>query len=179
MPQIAALMDAMIQYEADCPARAQHFLKVYAFAQGIGQLEGLDPHTQFLLESAALVHDIGIRPSLTKYQSDAGPHQEAEGPPVARPMLESLGYEAADIDRICYLIAHHHTYQAIDGPDYQILVEADFLVNIFENAYPREKAQKVYDNIFRTGAGRRFCRAMYLGPVAPSTSPAARSSNPL
>lgn len=162
MSKIAALMDAMIAYEADCPARVQHLLTVYAFAQGIGQLEGLDPHTQFLLESAALVHDIGIRPSLEKYQSDAGPHQEAEGPPVARPMLAALGYDDTDIDRVCFLIAHHHTYQGIDGPDYQILVEADFLVNIFESDYPREKARKVYENIFRTEAGRRFCRAMYL-----------------
>lgn len=126
-----------------------------------------------------MVHDIGIRPSLEKYQSDAGPHQQAEGPPVARPMLTALGYEAADTDRICHLIAHHHTYTGIDGLDYQILVEADFLVNIFENGYPRNKAQSVYDKIFRTEAGRRFCRAMYLEPVAPSSSPAARSSSPL
>lgn len=162
MSQIAALIDAMIRYEADCPERVQHFLKVYAFARAIGQQEGIEAHTQFVLESAAVVHDIGIRPSLVKYQSAAGPHQEAEGPAMARPMLEEFGYGAADIERICYLIAHHHTYTAIDGPDYQILVEADFLVNIFESGYPQEKARKVYDNIFRTGTGRRFCHTMYL-----------------
>ena len=35
-------------------------------------------------------------------------------------------------ERICYLIGHHHTYDKIDGTDYQILVDADFLVNLYE-----------------------------------------------
>ncbi len=39
----------------------------------------------------------------------------------------------ADVsERVQYLIAHHHTYGNIDEMDYQILVEADFLVNIME-----------------------------------------------
>ena len=33
-------------------------------------------------------------------------------------------------ERVAYLIGHHHTYDKIEGMDYQILVEADFLVNI-------------------------------------------------
>jgi hypothetical protein len=37
--------------------------------------------------------------------------------------------------RICFLIGHHHTYTKIDGPDFQILVEADFPVNIDEDKH--------------------------------------------
>ena len=44
------------------------------------------------------------------------------------------------IERVKYLIAHHHTYDAIDGIDYQILVEADFLVNILEDGLAKEAA---------------------------------------
>ena len=32
-------------------------------------------------------------------------------------------------DRIAFLISHHHTIDQIDGMDYQILIEADYLVN--------------------------------------------------
>lgn len=37
-----------------------------------------------------------------------------------------------------YLVGHHHTYKDIDGLDYQILVEADFLVNYFEDGLDKE-----------------------------------------
>jgi hypothetical protein len=41
-------------------------------------------------------------------------------------MLGRLGFGAALVERVCYLVGHHHTYTNIDGPDYQILVEAGF-----------------------------------------------------
>ena len=44
--------------------------------------------------------------------------------------LSKLGYDKKIIERVSYLVAHHHTYNEIDDVDYQILVEADFLVNI-------------------------------------------------
>ena len=55
------------------------------------------------------------------------------GPAYARTLLEELDLELEDIDRICYLVGHHHTYTNMDGMDYQILVEADFLVNLYED----------------------------------------------
>ena len=70
---------AMIQYEKGCPSRIQHFLKVHSFAKLIGELEGLDEHTQYILEATALVHDIGIKPAIEIYGSGAGPYQEKEG----------------------------------------------------------------------------------------------------
>lgn len=58
-------------------------------------------------------------------------------------MLETLDFEDSVIDRVCYLIAHHHTYTDINGLDYQILVEADFLVNLYEGNESRETAGQV------------------------------------
>lgn len=85
------------------------------------------------LETAAVLHDIGIKISEEKYQSSAGKYQELEGPPVAAVILKKLEFPAPVTERVAYLIGHHHTYDKIEGMDYQILVEADFLVNINED----------------------------------------------
>jgi HD superfamily phosphodiesterase len=161
MKRYVDLLLEMMEYEKGCPQRIQHFLKVTSFSEQIGQMEGLDEKTFLILRTAAVVHDIGIRPSLEKYGSDAGNYQEAEGPPVARPMLEALGYEKDVIDRVCYLVAHHHTYGNIVGADYQILVEADFLVNIFEHGMSSEAAQNIYQEIFITESGKKIFRCLY------------------
>ena len=35
----------------------------------------------------------------------------------------------AQIARVAYLVGHHHTLRGIDGIDYQILIEADYIAN--------------------------------------------------
>ena len=52
-----------------------------------------------------------------------------------------------------YLVGHHHTYKNIEGMDYQILVEADFLVNLYEEGVKKEAALAARENIFRTKTG--------------------------
>lgn len=151
--RISRLAAKMMEYEAGCPDRAHHLLKVYAFSRHIALLEGLEEGTRHTLEAAALVHDIGIRPSLEKYGSAAGEYQEKEGPAVAMPMLEELGFPEELCRRVCFLVGHHHTYHGIDGPDYQILVEADFLVNIHEGGMGEEEIRSVREKIFHTKAG--------------------------
>ena len=156
------LIEKMIQYYAGDPKRVQHFLKVYEFAKLIGESESLDAETMHILRTAAIVHDIGIKVSEEKYGSSNGKYQEKEGPAVAEPMLLSLGYDEAVIDRVLFLIAHHHTYNEIEGLDYQILVEADFLVNLFEDGSSRETAQKVQKNIFKTKTGNKYLSNLFL-----------------
>lgn len=148
----------MIRFNQNDPKRIQHLMKVHRFAQLIGRMEKLDEHTQFITECAALVHDIGIRPAEEKYGSSSGKLQEQEGPAYARKMLEEMAFDEKDIDRICYLVGHHHTYTEIDGIDYQILVEADFLVNFYEDEMKQEVIQSVYRKVFRTEAGKLLCR---------------------
>lgn len=151
----------MIQYYKGDPKRIQHFIKVHNFARTIGKLEGLDTQTLFVLETAAIVHDIGIKVSEEKYGSCEGKLQEQEGPAVAEPMLKKLGFDEEVIKRVCYLIGHHHTYDNMDGMDYQILVEADFLVNLYEDAASMDAVEKAYQKIFRTESGKRICREMF------------------
>ena len=152
------LLLAMMEYDRGDAKRIQHFLKVYEFARMIGKMEKLDAHTQFILESAAVVHDIGIHNAEKKYGSSAGPYQEKEGELEARKLLSELQWPADVTERVAYLVGHHHTYSEIDGPDYQILVEADFLVNLYENDNSEESRRHAYEHIFRTESGKRlFC----------------------
>lgn len=155
------LLQKMIEYFAGDAKRIQHFIKVHSFAKMIGQLEEIDEKQQVILETAAIVHDIGIKNSEIKYKSSAGKYQEIEGPAPAKEMLLKLGYEDKVIERVCYLIAHHHTYGNIEGSDYQILVEADFLVNLYEDGVSENAVQIVKKNIFKTASGTRLLTTMY------------------
>ena len=97
-----------------------------------------------------------------KYGKCGGKLQEQEGPPEAEQLLRRLGFPEGENARICYLVGHHHTYQDIEGMDYQILVEADFLVNLFEDHSERKAVETAVSRIFRTNAGRRVCQKMFL-----------------
>ena len=114
-----------------------------------------------ILEAAAYVHDIGIKPAEKKYGSCGGKLQEQEGPAAAKEILERLGFDAQLIERVCYLVGHHHTYDNIDGMDYQILVEADFLVNLYEDEAGQAALRKAYNNVFKTESGRAIFRTMF------------------
>lgn len=161
MGRLNNLCKKMIEFYRGDPARIQHFLKVHSFAQLIGQEEGLAEKTMYILEAAAYVHDIGIRPSIEKYGKENGSLQEKEGPAEAEKMMRELGFEPDVIERVSYLVGHHHTYSNIDGMDYQILVEADFLVNYYENQMKEETIRKSVSKIFRTETGKHIAEEMF------------------
>ena len=162
MNKIEELALAMIDYNNGDPKRIQHTTKVHAYASMIGKCERLDEETQFILESAALVHDIGIRASEKKYGHQNGKLQEQEGPAVARELLMRLGgFTDQQIERICWLVGHHHTYHVCEDLDYQILIEADFLVNLYEDNESPNAIRAVGKNIFHTQSGTRMFETMY------------------
>lgn len=145
----------MVEYDRGDAMRIQHFIKVHDFAATIGRLETLDDETLFILESAAITHDIGIHKSEEKYGSSNGKYQEIEGPTEAQQLLQKIGgYTNEQIDRICWLVGHHHTYTDVDGLDYQILIEADFLVNIYEDNISKDAQESIRKNIFKTETGK-------------------------
>lgn len=160
--KFTCIMNEMMTYYNDCTRRVNHFLKVWAFTRQIALSEHVPEETLFLLEVTALMHDIGIKPSEEKYASSSGHYQEIEGPGAARPILEKYAFTPEQTDRICYLIGHHHTYKNIDGIDYQILVEADFLVNIFEDSLSAASVEAIRKNIFRTKSGIQCLDTLYL-----------------
>ena len=152
----------MTEFNNKDPKRIQHFIKVYEFAHVIGVKEGLDTGTQRILDLASILHDIGIRPSEEKYGRCDGKLQEQEGPAYAREMLSAFP-EVTDeeIERICFLIAHHHTYENVQGMDWQILLEADFLVNAFEDSLNAESITSFRNRVFRTETGKWLLDTMF------------------
>lgn len=161
------MVQAMIEYNTGDPKRVHHALKVLAFARAIGRSESLSGRQMEILEIAAVFHDIGIHNSEIKYGSSSGKYQELEGPPVAKSLLSAMEVEQNVVDRVCYLIGHHHTYTQIDGMDYQILIEADFLVNLYEDEMGQRQAKTVLEKYFKTQTGKKFLTEMYLTPKSP------------
>lgn len=156
-----SLYQHMITYYSGDPKRIQHFVKVHSFARLIGHMEAIPDETLFILEAAAYVHDIGIKPAERLYGSCSGKYQEELGPAPAADMLKECGFSPKQIERITYLVGHHHTYRNIDGMDYQILVEADFLVNFYEDDTKADAIHHAYEAVFRTVSGRDICRTIY------------------
>ena len=153
-------LDMIELYKGDAK-RIQHFCKVHSYAKLIAETENVDKNCQFIIEAAAWTHDIGIHICEEKYGSCNGKLQEKEGPAIAEKLLGELGFDRNVSERVQYLIAHHHTYGNINEMDYQILVEADFLVNIMEEGSSKEAAIKAYQNIFKTSCGKKICREMF------------------
>lgn len=158
---IAKLMNMMTEYFNGDPKRIQHFTKVYAYAKNIGVLENIDSDRAFILETAAIVHDIGIKKGEEKYGRCDGKIQEELGPYEAEKILKKCGYSKEVIRRVKYLVGHHHTYSGIDGIDYQILVEADFIVNMYEDNADIESVKSVLGKIFKTKAGTDMYRQIF------------------
>lgn len=159
------VMFQMIEFDKGDPKRIQHFMKVYEFAHLIAVGEELDENTKDILEVAAILHDIGIHPSEEKYGDCSGKHQEEEGPAYAKALLNELNcYTDEFIDRVCFLIGHHHTYAPIEGIDHQILVEADFLVNVYEDELylsQNNTIENLKNRIFKTKTGMWLLNTMF------------------
>lgn len=155
------VLQKMIFYFEKDARRINHALKVYSFSKNIGELEGLNNNELLILEIASILHDIGIKESERKYNSSAGNYQEIEGPPVARELLKDLNLDEDIVDRVCYLIGNHHSYSKINGLDLQILVEADFLVNAYEDNMNRRAIETFKDKYLKTTTGRKYLDSVY------------------
>ncbi|MDD5922463.1 MAG: HD domain-containing protein [Eubacteriales bacterium] len=139
-----------------------HFMKVWGFARTIGISENLDGKTQETLELAAVAHDIACPLCREKYGNTDGKYQEQEGGPLTEAFYSDFNLPREQLNRICYLVSHHHTYTGVDGMDYQILLEADFLVNADESAMPKRAIRNFRERVFRTESGIRLLTEMYL-----------------
>jgi predicted metal-dependent HD superfamily phosphohydrolase len=155
-----AIME-LIEVNGSETRRINHALKVLGFARAIAEKEGVTGEAMDIVELAATLHDIAIRFCEEKYGSCAGKLQEKEGPAIALPILERCGASTAVAERVAYIIAHHHTYTDIDGLDYQIIVEADFLVNRDEGEFTHEAFTGFFTRYFKTQAGIQMAQMMF------------------
>ena len=84
-----------------------------------------------------------------------------EGPALAEEMLTRLGYEKDVVERVSWLVGHHHTYSNVEELDHRILLEADFLVNSYESNESIEAIHAFMRNVFRTPSGIRLLKLQY------------------
>jgi HD superfamily phosphodiesterase len=157
------VLSLMISYNGSDVKRINHALKVFAFASHISNCENCDDKTKTVISLAAILHDIGIHEAERIYKSSAGKYQEELGPKIAQELIEKLPIPEEIKNRVYYLIANHHSYDKIDAKDFQILVEADFLVNIFEDEMNVSAIESIKNKIFKTDSGTELLNSMYLG----------------
>jgi HD superfamily phosphodiesterase len=141
--------------------RVNHALKVGRYAEQILKMEGGNPQ---VVMGAAYLHDIGIHEAEKKHGSTAGNYQEKEGPPIAREILKRLNVQKEMADEICEIVGHHHSPKDEETLNFQILYEADWLVNIEEEGISkdREKVEKVIGKVFKTTTGKKLAEELYL-----------------
>jgi HD superfamily phosphodiesterase len=161
--QIASALMEMIRRNRGDYKRIEHSLKVYGYAQLFGRMEGLNPEKQFVLELTAILHDIGIHVAESKYGFSGGRKQEIEGPPVAREILEHISVTPEVVDRVCFIVSKHHTFSAIDDIDFQLLVEADFLVNAVEEEVSPEGVKNFVEINFKSESGKKVIGELFAG----------------
>ena len=161
--KIAAAIEKMTDFYKGNIHDIYHFLKVWAFAKNIGEAEGLDPKTQETVEMAAVVHDIACPLCREKYGNTSGKHQEEESAPLVAEFFKDVPSGELDVERITWLVTHHHTYTNVEGMDYQILIEADYIVNADESHYSIENIRHFREQIFRTQAGKAILDSIYPG----------------
>lgn len=159
---ISTAIEKMIDFSEGNIHDIDHFLKVWSLAKTIGEEEELDSETQEILELSAVVHDIACPLCRKKYGNTNGKYQEEESAPLVEAFFSEFLVRVQNVERIKFLVEHHHTYTNVDGLDYQILLEADFLVNAGESEYSKEMIENARENIFRTATGIRLLDCMFL-----------------
>ena len=151
----------MMQNNCGDILRIEHSLKVMGYCRLLAASEHLDDKTLEILELTAALHDIGISVSEKKFGRSTSHSQQSEGPPLAREILQSLDYSPEIIERVCFIISRHHTYSAIDGIDFQLLVEADFLVNSTEDQLSDHQVTRFAKNIFKSESGLMYLKLLF------------------
>ena len=153
--QLIAEMKAIF---GDDQRRIDHALQVLVSAETILDTSGGDP---LVVKAAAILHDIGIHEAERKHGSSAGKYQEIEGPPIARAILERLGVSEDRTDHICRIIANHHSAKGVNTKEFNIIWDADHLVNMRDEAVAKqEKPRHKIHHVFRTQTGRILAAIM-------------------
>ena len=156
-----ALINEMRAVFGDDEKRIGHALKVTHYAKHLLEEE---EGKQEVVITAAILHDIGIHEAERKYGSSAGPHQEKEGPPIARNILKKLGIDEKTIEEVCSIVENHHSSGKIHTLNFKILCDADWLVNLSDeyDCQNKEKLSRIIEKIFLTATGKKMAKKIYL-----------------
>lgn len=136
----------MKQYHDGDPKKVQRFVRVYTLAKSIGEMEKLSDEEQYVLELAAVVHDV-----------------QGDRIPVVRDILRECGVSEASAMRVCHMVENIENYEHIGTLDHQILIEAKLIVDFKEQNTPEKEIIRKAEDIFITNTGKLFLkRAFHL-----------------
>ena len=154
---VGRLIDRMKSEFGDDRKRVCHALRVLEFARGIQRADG---GSLRVVVAAAILHDIGIPAAERKHGSAAAKHQEAEGPPIARRILEEAGLDESDTEHVCKIVASHHSGGLIDTPEFRAVWDADVIVNWLDGRRRRPSEAEMRERL-RTKAGLDAAREQF------------------
>ena len=80
---------------------------------------------------------------------------------MVRDFLADTSLSPAIIDRVAYLVGHHHTLTGVEGADYQILIEADYMVNAAEKGLGKAEIAAFVAEHFRTKSGIALIKSVF------------------
>jgi HD superfamily phosphohydrolase YqeK len=140
--------------------RINHALKVAQYAEEILKIEGGHP---LVILGAAYLHDIGIKEAERKYGTASVEDQEKEGKAIAEDILTKLNVQRGIVSEICDIIGHHHHPRERETLNFQVLFEADWLVNMQENGLSRDpkKIEEIIETNFRTVTGKNLANELF------------------
>jgi HD superfamily phosphohydrolase YqeK len=140
--------------------RISHALKVAQYAEEILKIEGGHP---LVVLGAAYLHDTGITEAEKKYGSASAEDQEKEGKVIAEDILTKLNVQRGIVNEICDIIGHHHHPRERETLNFQILFEADWLVNMQENGLSKDpkRVEETIEKNFRTVTGKKLVSELF------------------
>lgn len=141
--------------------RIEHALTVLEHSRALLRSEEASPK---VVMAAAVLHDIGIKEAEKKHGSAAGAYQEMEGPPIAERIMKEAGLDNETIEHVSHIVGSHHRGNDIDTPEFRIVWDADFLVNLPEEHPDLSGAEieKKIEKIMRTESGKARAREMFV-----------------
>jgi len=150
----------MRKYFGQDMKRVNHALKVAQYAEEILKIEGGHP---LVVLGAAYLHDIGIKEAEEKYGSASAEDQEKEGKAAAEDILIKLNVQRGIVNEVCDIIGHHHHPRKTETLNFQILYEADSLVNMEENGLSKDpnKLEEIVGKNFRTVTGKKLANELF------------------
>ena len=86
------------------------------------------------------------------------------GPDIAREILNRLNVQRSVVEEICDIIGHHHHPRKQETLNFQILYEADWLVNMEGNGLPKDPKgiEEIIEKNFRTVTGKKLAKEIYI-----------------
>ena len=157
------LTERVIGYYADRDvSQIAHTLCVVAYTHLLAVSEAYDSGRIQRLEMAALLHDIGCPDAQLKYGNSLPVNQQKEG---VRIVAEWSAHEPFaspdDAQWIAQVVATHHNALKAVELGFEVLFEADLIVNLLEGYYPIEQAAALLHNAVRTPSGKALFSRLF------------------